>query len=80
MADRRQTPRIVDEPRECFVRIKTDRHGPWYAGRIYSVLGMLRAEINGEPIEPLTVWHWGSFISAHEYEMLMAVTNEPKPF
>ena len=43
-------------------------------------LGMLRGEINGEDVHPLTIWHFGDRITESEYHTLMRVAHEPKPF
>ena len=80
MRDRRQDPRMVDDPEPCFVRIRTEKGGPWYGARIFRSLGMLRGEINGADAAPLTIWHFGDRISEAEYNSLIAVANSPKPF
>lgn len=60
--------------------LRTGRKGPWLAARIYRCLGMLSAEINGIPADPMQVWHGGSFITEAEYHALLKATNEPRPF
>lgn len=80
MPDRRQPSRAVDSPVPCFIRLRTERHGPWLAARIYRALGMLCAEINGASADVYRVWASGDQISEKEYRVLLATANSPKPF
>ena len=80
MVDRQQPARIVDQPEPCFVRMKIAGDRAWYAGRIFRVLGMLQAECNGVPCDPLAAWHGGDRISEAEYRSLLLTANSPKPF
>ena len=80
MVDRSQPTRLVDCPQPCFVRLRTERKGRWYAARIYHCLGMLLAEIDQRPASPDQVWHGGSLISEQEYNDLIHETNSPRPF
>lgn len=80
MVDRTQIPRAVDAPEPCFVRLRIERKGRWHAARIFRVLGMLGAEINGFPADPLHVWASGDRITEDEYNALIRAASEPKPF
>jgi len=80
VVDRQQAPRLVDQPEPCFVRLRTERKGRWYAARIWRSLGMLMAEIDGRPAWPDQVWHGGDRITEAEYNTLLRASSEPRPF
>lgn len=71
---------MVDQPEPCWVRMRTERKGRWHAARIFRVLGMLDAEINGFPADPLQVWTSGDRISEDEYHALIRAASETPPF
>ena len=78
MVDRNQQPRLVDEPEECYIRLKLTRGGPFVAARIYRCLGMLVGEINGASGSIFQIWHGGEFIDETEYHrMLAAPPDDP---
>jgi hypothetical protein len=78
--DRTQTPRLVDDPRPCFVRLRLVSDGVWLAARIFERLGVLAAEINGREADPFQVWHAGNFISEEQYWFMLRDGPEPNPF
>lgn len=80
MPDRTQQPRQIDAIEPCFVRLRTEKGGPWHGARIWRSLGMLRGEINGQPAEPERIWTSGDLITREEYDTLLRVANSPKPF
>lgn len=80
MVDRSQQPRAVDKPQPCFIRLRTERTGPWKAARIFYRLGMLMAEINESPASPDQIWHGGDIITEDEYKALLLAINSPRPF
>ena len=49
MVDRKQVPRAIDAPRECWLRVRPTMRGGYVPARIYRSLGMLTAEVDGEP-------------------------------
>lgn len=69
--NRDQPARRIDEPEPCFVRMRLVAKGPWVGARIFIRLGMLAAEINGEPADPHQVWHAGEFIDETRYAILL---------
>lgn len=71
MVDRNQAPRVIDQPEPCFIRMQLVRHGVFVAARIFWRLGMLTAEINGQPADPLQVWRAGEFIDQDDYDLMM---------
>src|SRR5580704_13186342 len=79
MVDRNQQPRVVDQPEPCFVRLQLTRHGVHVAARIFHRLGVLVAEINGQPADPYQVWHGGDRITQEQYD-LMTKYPEPDPY
>jgi hypothetical protein len=60
--------------------MRRGRGTPWLAARIFVRLGMLMAEIDGQPATPESVWHSGDVISEAEYRTLLRIAHEPKPF
>jgi|SRR5579859_5385917 len=79
MVDRNQAPRVVDAPEPCFIRMRLVRNGVFVAARIFHRLGMLAGEINGQPADPMQIWHAGDFIDEAEYEQMMR-NPEPNPY
>lgn len=80
MVNRRQPPRIIDRPEPCWIRMRTESKGPYRAARIFLRLGMLLAEIDLQPADPVHVWHGGERITEQEYETLLLAINSPSPF
>jgi hypothetical protein len=78
--DRTQTPRRIDEPEPCFVRLRLVSDGVWLAARIFERLGTLAAEINGREADPHQVWHAGNLISEEQYWFMLRDGPEPNPF
>jgi hypothetical protein len=79
MVDRKQRPRVVDDPQPCFIRMQLVRHGVFVAARIFHRLGMLVGEINGKSADPLQIWHSGSFITEACFNDMMR-NPEPDPY
>lgn len=80
MKDQRtQAPRRIDQPEECWVRLR----GPdkcWYGARIFTRFGVLVAEINGQEAEVEKVWTSGTQINQREYHELLVTARTPPPF
>src|ERR1700694_493203 len=71
MVDRSQTPRAVDCPEPCFVRLRIVQNGPFLAARIFHRLCMLCGEINCKPADIYQVWHGGDQITEEQYLRMM---------
>ena len=67
MAD---TPRRIDRPEPCFLRMRMVKNGPYVAARIYLQLGILAAEINGDPADVDRVWTSGERIHPADWEKM----------
>lgn len=70
--NRHQPSRRVDEPEPCFVRMRIAKGGPFVAARIFRVLGMLQAEVNGGPGGVDRVWTSGERIDEVTWRRLAA--------
>ena len=70
MTLRAQSPRRIDEPHPCFLRMRLVKGGPYVGARIFLRLGMLAAEVNGVTAEIYKAWFSGEFISSAEWEKL----------
>ena len=62
--------RRVDQPVPCLMRIRIVRNGPWCCARIVLRLGMLCAEVNGEPADVDHLWTSGEFVDETTWERL----------
>ena len=80
MVDRKQTPRAIDDPVPCFVRLRTERHGPWVPARIFNRLGLLTAEIDGSEVDVMSVWASGEVIDGEQWMKLIRDRKRPRPF
>jgi hypothetical protein len=80
MVDRWRPARAIDEPRPCFVRLRRDRHGGYVPARIWQRMGMLAAEIDGEPVDVERVWTAGDIITESEYMQLISDRARKAPF
>jgi hypothetical protein len=67
MADRKQAPRIVDQPEPGRFKIRLRPGSPWSAARIWRVMGMLQAEIGYQSADVLFVWTHGERCTDAEY-------------
>jgi hypothetical protein len=73
--NRRQPPRDITDPRPGLFRVTLCRGCPPCAASITRTLGMLTAEINGQPASVESVWESGTFIDWPEWNRLD--TNRP---
>lgn len=78
-------PRIINQPRPGFFKLRLVKGGPWVPSRIYAyrprVAGTdhLAAHVNGEHCEVDRVWLYGHPISEDEYRrMLSSPHAQPK--
>ncbi len=74
-----QPSRAIDAPEPGFFRMKLVRGGPWVPARIFTRLGHLAAEINGQPCDVDRVWNGGHFISEDDYRALVGIEKPPDP-
>lgn len=72
-----QPSRRIDQPEPCFVRMRLVKNGPYVAARIYLRLGILAAEINGEPAEVDRVWTSGELIDEARHNELLTTVIDP---
>jgi hypothetical protein len=78
--NRRQSPRAIDAPEECHVRLRTERHGGYLPARIFTRLGLLTAEIDGAQASVESVWTSGETITKAQYDDLVRDRKRAKPF
>ena len=64
MPPNNQPPRRIDAPEPCFLRMRLVKNGPYAGARIFLRLGVLAAEINGEPADVDRVWTSGERVAA----------------
>jgi hypothetical protein len=76
MVDRTQTPRLIDEPSPCFIRMRIVKGGPFVAARIFRRLGILCGEINGEDAPVERIWCSGDQITEDQYRALLIAPPE----
>lgn len=67
MADQKQESRRVDRPEPGRFKIRVVRNGPWCAARIWSVMGILQAEIGYQSAPVEDVWLYGERCTDAEY-------------
>jgi hypothetical protein len=63
----RQEPRQIDAPEPGRFKCRIVKSGPWIHARIWSVMGMLQAEIGGVSCAVSDVWETGTRITDAEY-------------
>jgi hypothetical protein len=80
MPDRRQTPRRIDRPEPCFLKLRQTRHGPYVPARVFWRLGVLAAEIDGAAADVEQCWSSGDLISEREWRTLTADRARTAPF
>jgi hypothetical protein len=77
--NRRQSPRAIEAPEECHVRLRIDRGG-YLPARIFRRLGLLTAEIDGAQASVESVWTSGETITKAQYDDLVRDRGRAKPF
>ena len=80
MVDRKQAPRAIDAPKECWLRVRQTLRGGYVPARIYRSLGMLTAEVDGVAADVESVWTSGELITQREWLELTRDRTRPKPF
>lgn len=78
--NREQKSRVMDEPEECYIRLRLVRGGRFVGARIFRVLGMLQGEIDTKPADVFQIWHAGEFITEAQYNMLIGDDRRPNPW
>jgi hypothetical protein len=80
MVDRKQPPRAIDAPKECWLRVRPALRGGYVPARIYKSLGMLTAEVDGQAADVESVWTSGELITEQQYIELLRDRERPPPF
>lgn len=70
MTDKTQPSRRIDKPMPGFFRCRIVKGGPYVGARIFWRLGILAAEVNGDPADVDRVWTSGERIHPADWEKL----------